>query len=100
MFVKGTVDRCNETNLIKDRKHAGRPRSIRRLSLIKNVREKILRNPKRSMNKLTKEVKISRTSMQKISKEDLKMKPFKLRKPQLLNKKQKEKRLVRSKILL
>ena len=45
MFVKRTVDRYNKTNSIKDRKRAGRPRSIRRLSLIKSVREKIRRNP-------------------------------------------------------
>ena len=52
------------------------------------------------MNKSAKEAKISRTSMQRICKENLKMKPFKLRKQQLLTEKQKEKRLLRSKILL
>ena len=61
MFDKRTVDHYNETNLIKDRKHAGRPHSIRRLSLIRSLRGKIHRNPKRSMNKLAKEVKISKT---------------------------------------
>ena len=65
MFVKRTVDCYNEINSIKDRKHAGQPSSIRRLSLIKNAREKIHRNPKRLMNKLAKEAKISRTSMQR-----------------------------------
>ena len=93
------MDHYNETNLIEDRKHAGRPCSIRRLSLIKSVREKICRNPKRLMNKVVKEAKISRTSMLRIHKEDLKIKPFKLRKQQLLTDKQKEKRLLRSKIL-
>ena len=46
MFVKRTLDRYNETNSIKDRKRAGRPRSISRLSLIKSVREKIRKSKK------------------------------------------------------
>ena len=100
MFIKRTLDRYRDTKSIKDRKRSGRPASIRSPKLIKSVREKIRRNPKRSINKLAKEHKISRTSMQRICKKDLKLTPYKMRSQQNLSEKQKEKRLTRSANLL
>jgi len=100
MLIKRTVDRYQETSSIEDRARSGRPRTSRTSKLIKNVREKIRRNPKRSMRKMAKEAKTSARTMRRICKCDLQMSSYKLQKRQLLSKPTIEKRLTRSRQLL
>ena len=100
MFMKRTLDRYEDTKGINDRSRSGRPRSQRTPKLVKAVREKIRRNPKRSMRKLAKEYQTSPMTMHRLCRNDLGMYPFKLKKCQLLSEATRKKRLDRSKILL
>jgi len=59
MMIKRTIDRYRETKSIEDRPRSGRPRTARTRKLLKNVREKIRRNPRRSMRKMAKDAQTS-----------------------------------------
>ena len=98
--VYNTVKRFQETGQTSDRPRKGRPRSVRNSERIKRVREKVRRNPARSMRKLAKEEGVSHTTMQRIVKKDLNLIPYKKVKVQLLSKATKAKRLTQSKVLL
>ena len=78
----------------------GQPRKVRTPELIKRVREKIRRNPRRSMRKLAKDHNVGVTTMHKLVREDIGVKPFKLQYRQLLSAPTRQKRLERSKLLL
>ena len=98
--VYNTVKRFQETGQTSDRPRKGRPRSVRNSERIKRVREKVRRNPARSMRKLAKEEGVSHATMQRIVKKDLNLIPYKKVKVQLLSNATKAKRLTRSKVLL
>lgn len=100
MFIKRTLDRYEDTKSIEDRSRSGRPMSQRTPKLVKAVREKIRRNPRRSMRKLAKEHQTSPMTMHRLCRKDLGMHPYKLQKCQLLSEATKMKRLERSKKLL
>lgn len=100
MLIKRTIDRYQETSSIEDKPRSGRPRTSRTPKLIKNVREKIRRNPRRSMRKLAKEAQTSARTMRRVCENDLQMSPYKLQKRQLLSAPTIEKRLTRSRLLL
>lgn len=94
------VKRFNERGDLTDRPRSGRPRSQRTKQLIKCAREKIRRNPKRSIRLLAKTANVSPRTMRRVVKEDLKMSSFTLQKRQTLSEAVKKKRLERSKALL
>lgn len=100
MFIKRTLDRYAETRDVQDRPRTGRPRSQRTKKLIKAVREKIRRNPRRSIRKLAKEHHISVTSMHTVCRKDLGTYPYKLQKCQMLSEITKQKRVQRAKGML
>uniref|UniRef100_A0A914CDJ0 Transposase Tc1-like domain-containing protein n=1 Tax=Acrobeloides nanus TaxID=290746 RepID=A0A914CDJ0_9BILA len=75
---------------------SGRPRTSRTLRLIKVVRERIRRNPRRSMRKMVKELRISEGSVRNIVKKDLRLRLYKLKKTHLLTKKNQIKDVKRS----
>ena len=79
---------------------SGRPRSARTKDIIRKVKQRIKRNPVRSMRKMATELHISRVSMQRLVKIDLKMKSRARLKVPLLTKVQQETRLHRFKALL
>eukprot|EP00095_Tigriopus_kingsejongensis_P011975 maker-scaffold906_size82779-snap-gene-0.13 protein:Tk11975 transcript:maker-scaffold906_size82779-snap-gene-0.13-mRNA-1 annotation:"1 transposase" len=85
--------------VISRRPYKDRSRPIRTRSLIKAVSNKIRRNPVRSMNLMAKDYNVSRRTMQRVVKEDLGLRPYKMQKRQLLSEATREKRLARSKIL-
>ena len=58
IMIKRTIDRYKETMSIEDLPRSGRPRTTRTRKLLKNVRKKIRRNPRRSMRKMAKEAEI------------------------------------------
>lgn len=81
-------------------KKIGRKRSVRTENLINRVREKIRRNCQRSARKLAQEHNISRTTMQRLLKDDLRMTAFKKKRGHGLTVAQKQARLARCKKLL
>jgi len=98
--VSKALKRFKEKGDFKDRSRCGRPRSKRSVSKIKAVRERIRRNPRRSMRKMAKETNMSARTMGRLVHDDLKMSSFTLQKRQSLSETVKSKRHERSKILL
>ena len=92
--------RLNEGRLSDNRHLSGRRRTVRIAAMIKRVRERIRRNPQRSVNEMASQLGISRWSASQIVKEDLGLKAYKKRKQHGLTSDQKEKRYERSKTLL
>jgi hypothetical protein len=64
------------------------------------IRRRVARNPRVSMRKISRETGISATSVRRIAKNELGLRPYKLQKAQLLSDQNKAIRLQRSKVLL
>ena len=77
MLVWKTLKRYDETADIQNRPLQSRPRTARTTKLVKSTREKIRRNPKRSIQNLAKESNVSYGTMPTVLLKDLKMSPFK-----------------------
>ena len=84
-LVYRTVKRYEETGSTQDRFRKGRPRSVRTLAVRKVVRERIRKNPVRSIQCMANDLNISTRSMGRIVKEDLGLKCYKFREVQLLS---------------
>ena len=95
-----TIKRLKETGSAQPRVRSTPKRPIRTKKLIKKIREKLRRNPARSATKLAREAHVSPSTMRRVLRDDLKVKPFKITKRQLLSDATKKKRLERSKLLL
>ena len=76
-YVYFCVRQYKITGKSENFKKPGKKNTVRTPKVIKKVREAIRRNCERSGRKLAKEMNMSRFSMQKILKEDLKLKPIK-----------------------
>ena len=98
--VYKAVKRFRETGTCLPKVRSTPERSVRTKKLIKKIREKLRRNPRRSTRKLAKEANVSRSTIQRVLARDLKVKPYKITKLQLLSDVTKKKRFERSKILL
>ena len=94
------VKRFKETSSTQPRVRSTPERRVRTNKLIKNTKEKLRRNPARSANKLAMEAHVSPSTMQRLLKNDLKVRPYKITKRQLLSEATKKKRLERAKMLL
>ena len=91
--VHRVIKRFKETGGIKNRPR-GRPARIARTpALRKAVKDKLRRNPERSIRKLAKEHKVSRSTMQRLTRDDLKLYPYKFTKRQRLTDEMKASRL-------
>lgn len=99
-LISSTIKRWRETGSIADRPRTGRPRTARTPTRIKAVGARIRRNPRRSQRKVASQMKESRSSIQRILKQDLGLTPFKRRKVHGLTMQQRKTRLERSKTLL
>ena len=99
-FVHRTVKRYNTTGTIKIKQKTGRKRSVRTKRLVKLVRDKIRRNPERSARCLAQDHNISRTTMRRVLKHDLKLKPFKKSKRHGLTMKSMNDRLMKCRSLV
>ena len=75
-----TIKRFNEIGSLLDRPRSGCPVSVSTIRMRKVVRSRVLRNPRRSVRKMAKELKISRGSLQNIVKKDLGLSSYKRRK--------------------
>ena len=74
------VKNFRETGQTSNRPGQGRKRIVRTKRMVKNTREKLRTNPRRSATKLAAEAGIRQTSMRRILKEDLKTFPYKMQK--------------------
>ena len=99
-FVYYTIKRYKETSSMQDRQRSGRPRSVRTPANIKIIRERLRRNPCRTQKKLALQTNISRVSINRILKYDLKVKAYSRRKVHYLNDRLREMRRERCPILL
>lgn len=100
MFVYRTVQRYKEQLSVEDRHRSGRPRTARTPAVIKNVRERIRRNPLRKQKVMSREMDISTATMSRVIKDDLKMKAYRRNTGHLLTPRLKAIRTERSKRLL
>jgi len=98
--VYKAVKRFRDTGSCLPKVRSTPERLVRTKQLIKNTREKLRRNPGRSARKLAQEATVSRSTMQRLLKDDLGVKPYKVTKRQLLSDATKTKRLDRAKVLL
>ncbi|XP_076042036.1 uncharacterized protein LOC143025940 [Oratosquilla oratoria] len=98
--VYHVVNRFKELGTSEDRPRSGRPRTARTKKVVNAVRERMRRNPKRSIRKLAKDMNVSNTLMRTIVRKDLRLSPYKMRKRQFLTPLQKQKILERAQILL
>lgn len=99
-FVYYTLKRYRETQSINDRPRTGRPRSVRTPANIKLIRERLRRNPCRTQKKMALQTNISRISVNRILKYDLKVKAYSRRKVHYLNDRLRKMRLDRCRMLL
>ena len=97
--VSRTISRFKELGDLSDRKRAGRPATANTSRNRNIIRNRILRNPKRSMRKMGKELGISKDSVNTIIKKNLGLKSFKVQKAHVLTERMKKVRLQRSKLL-
>jgi inhibitor of nuclear factor kappa-B kinase subunit alpha len=100
---KSTVYRTINSYKLKGktiRKAHDRKRPKRNKAMLKRIREKVRRNPARSMRQLAKDEVVSTTTMWRAMKNDLKLFPFKKRGRQLLSEATKKKRLERGRQIL
>ncbi|XP_072395165.1 uncharacterized protein [Diabrotica undecimpunctata] len=100
MFVYRTITRYNDTGSIAKRYDGGRKKTATSPEMVRKVKARLERNPRRSGNQMAKELKISQRSMQRILKKGIKVKPYKFQKAHNLTPKQKKVRLERTKELL
>ena len=80
-----TIKRLKETGSAQPRVRSTPKKPIRTEKLIKKIREKLRRNPARSATKLAREAHVSPSTMRRVLRDDLKVKPFKITKRQLLS---------------
>ena len=77
------VKKFKETGETCYRPDQGRKRTVRTKRLVKNTREKVRRNSRRSAAKMAAEAGISQTSMGQILKEDIITYPYKMHRQNL-----------------
>ncbi|XP_015440317.1 PREDICTED: uncharacterized protein LOC107195062 [Dufourea novaeangliae] len=99
MFAHRTINRYNDTGSVKKRYGGGRKKTATNAEIVRKVKKRIERNPKRSANKMAKELNVSRWSIQQILKTELQLKPYKIQKVHDLNAAQMKVRLDRAKVL-
>ena len=99
-LIYRTIQRYKETGSLKDRARSGRSRNVRTRELKAKIKKRIVRNPRRSMRKMSRNFGISSRSIGRVVHDDLGLKSLKRRKVHMLTKAIREKRLQRSRGLL
>ena len=75
MFVYRSIKCYNHTDSIAKRYGGGRRKTATSPEMVQKVKARLDRNPRRSGNQMAKELKISQSSMQRLLKNELKVKP-------------------------
>ncbi|VDL80819.1 unnamed protein product [Nippostrongylus brasiliensis] len=91
--VHRVIKRLEEPGEITNRPRGRPQRSARTPALRKAVRDKVTRNPARSIRKLAKEHNVSYTTMHRLIRDDLKLHPYKFAKGHQLTDEMKTSRL-------
>jgi transposase len=94
--VNDAINRFNETGSNMNRSGSGRPRTATNVANQEAVANEIAANPSTKFNsarKLSRRLSISRTSVRRILKRDLRLFPYKMKKRQLLGPEHIKKRL-------
>lgn len=99
VFVYRTIKRYNDTGSIAKRYNGGPKRVARSPEMVRKVKKRIDRNPKQTAQSLAKDLQISSSSVRRILKIDLQLKPYKIQMVQDLTPAQKKVRLDRSRVL-
>ena len=99
-LVYRTVKRYKDTGTVEDRPRSGRPRDKRTPRMLKALKNRIKRNPRRCQKKLALQMNVSRQTMQRALKKDLKLKALKRGTCHMLTMQQKKNRLLRCRALL
>ena len=99
-FVSRTIARYRDTGSIAKRHGGGHKKSATSAEMVRKVKKRIERNPRRSGRKMAAELKISARSVQRILQNELKLKPLKFQKAHDLTPQQKKVRVERAKKLL
>lgn len=94
------MKRYHETGTTVNKIIPGRNRSVRTKRLVELVKKRVQRNPRRSMRQSAKDLNISQASMNRIVKEDLGLKAYKVQRRHLISAPSKLKRLDRGKKML
>lgn len=77
-FVYRTIKRYNETGSIKVRHRGGHQRTATSADLVKKVKQRLKQNPKQSARQIAKELQVSKTSIQRILRENFVVRPYKM----------------------
>lgn len=80
MFVYRTIKRYNDTGSIAKRYGGGPKKTATSPGMVRKVKMRLERNPRRSGRQMAKELKISQDSIRRILKNELKVKPYKFQK--------------------
>lgn len=99
-YISYTIKRWRETGSIEDRPRLGGPRTARTPQLIQKIRQRFRRKRRRSARKLAENLQTSRSTIQRVIKNDLGFKPYKRQKVHGLSAAQKRERLIRCKRLI
>ena len=97
--VRKPIKRFQETGSHKDHQGRGRKKTVNSATNRQKIKGRLQRNPKWLTRKLAKATGISRRSVQRIIKDDLHLKAYKIQEVHLLTDKMKETRLKRSRML-
>lgn len=98
-LVSSAIKRYVELGSIGDRPGRGRKRTVRTARNRHIIKQRLVRNPHTKVRKMSRDLGISRSTVQRIVKCDLQLIPYKLRKAQLLTEKDKKVRLERCRLL-
>lgn len=99
-FVSRTIARYNDTGSVAKRYGAGRKKTATSPEMVRKVRGRIQRNPRRSGRKIAVELNILQSSIWRILKNKLGVKPYKFQKLHGLTPQQEKVRLERAKELI
>ncbi|CAK1602157.1 unnamed protein product [Parnassius mnemosyne] len=98
-FVYRTIKRYNEDSSVDDKSRSGRPQSVRTPAVIKAVKARILRNPKRKQKLLALQMGLS-TTVKRVLNEDLGLRAYRRKTGHRLNARLMDLRLKRCRALL
>lgn len=99
-FVSRTIARYRDTGSVARRQGSGRKKTATSAEMVRKVKKRIERNPRRSGRKMARELNISQYAIRQILKNELGLKPLKFQKVQDLTDAQKKVRLEKAKELL
>ncbi|XP_059081941.1 uncharacterized protein LOC131879599 [Tigriopus californicus] len=97
--VHDTVSRYKKTGTVEIKPRKPRFRPVRTRQLVNKVRNKLIRNPHRSLGDMSKEYEIPKTTLRRVLKFDLKKTCFKFTRRQVLSEATVAKRLQRGRII-